>query len=82
MFTVYSLYVHYMFTVCQLYVQCIFTICSLYVHFLGHLVEEKGMPNELCLPVQTTLINIQGVSKTFPLLNRNSFRNLGAKCSV
>ena len=34
MFTICSLYVHYMFTICSLYVHYMFTICSLYVCYM------------------------------------------------
>ena len=34
MFTICSLYVHYIFTICSLYVQYIFTICLLYIHYM------------------------------------------------
>ena len=34
MFTICSLYVHYMFTICSLYAHYMFTICSLYVHYM------------------------------------------------
>ena len=34
MFSICSLYVHYMFTICSLYVHYMFTICSQYVHYM------------------------------------------------
>ena len=33
-FTAYSLHFHYMFTTYSLYIHCIFTICSLYIHYM------------------------------------------------
>ena len=34
MFTVYSLYIHYIFTIYSLYIHYIFTIYSLYIHYI------------------------------------------------
>ena len=34
MFTVCSLYVHYIFTMCSLYIHYMFTICSLCIHYM------------------------------------------------
>ena len=33
-FTIHSLYVHYMFTICPVYVHYMFTICPVYVHYM------------------------------------------------
>ena len=34
MYTICTLYVHYMYTICTLYVHYLYTICTLYVHYM------------------------------------------------
>ena len=44
-FTICSLYAHFMFTICSLHVHYMFTVCSLYVHMDREVAKARRRVN-------------------------------------